>query len=465
MDVIRHPFSTLLLASLIPRIKRAALGCTIGLLILLQGTVALASSRIEGVRLWRSPEKTRLVFDLSDSVSHKIFSLPSPERLVIDITDTRLPGSLSGLNLDGTPISRLRWAQQKTGNLRIVLDLKKSANSRSFVLKPRGPYKHRLVIDLLDVRSKRVARESKLHQKKRDIIVAIDPGHGGEDPGAVGHGGVREKDVVLAISRELFMMFKRSRGFRPVMIRDGDYYVALRERTRKARKHSADVLLSIHADAFRRQGARGSSVFTLSQRGASSETARWLADRENTADLVGGEEGVSLDDKDDVLAGVLLDLSMTDSQNRSNRIAKLVLERLGKINRLHKRQVEQAAFVVLKSPDIPSILVETGFITNPGEAKRLSDRAHQRRLAQAIHSGVQTFFVTAPPAGSLLASDKRFRGTVRRGNSIYTVQQGDTLSGIAQRFRVRLDDLLLKNRLQAKDTIRVGQGLRIPEKG
>ena len=442
--------------------KRKALIFAAGLLALIQVTSATATSRIEGVRLWQSPEKTRLVFDLSASVKHKVFSLDNPDRLVVDITDTRLPGSLSNLKLGETPISALRWSQQDTGDLRIVLDLKKRASSRSFVLKPRGPYKHRLVIDLTESGSGSTPAQAKLQQQKRDIIVAIDPGHGGEDPGAIGHDSVREKDVVLAISRELFILFKRARGFRPVMIRNGDYYLALRERTRKARKHNADVLLSIHADAFRRQGAWGSSVFTLSQRGASSETARWLADRENTADLVGGEEGVSLDDKDDVLASVLLDLSMTDSQNRSNRIAKLVLERLGRINRLHKKQVEQAAFVVLKSPDIPSLLVETGFITNPDEAKKLKNRTHQRKLAQAIYGGVRAFFLKAPPTGSLLASDKRYRNSGTQDSSRYTVRQGDTLSEIAQRFRVRLSDLLRKNKLQASDMIRAGQKLNIP---
>ena len=419
-------------------------------------SVLAGSAVVQGVRLWRSPEKTRLVFDMSGSVVHKIFPLSNPHRLVVDINGTRLPGSLSDLQLGETPIKSVRWAIREGKDLRIVLDLKQEITPRSFILQPNATYGHRLVIDLFDQQTAATqTRRPEPVNSRRDIVVAIDAGHGGEDPGAVGHRGAREKDVVLAIAREVETLFKKASGFKPVMIRTGDYYISLRERTRLARVNGADVFVSIHADAYQRTSANGSSVFTLSQRGASSETARWLANRENNSDLVGGEDGVSLDDKDDVLASVLLDLSMTDSQARSDRIGSKVLGHLGRINRLHKKKVEQAAFAVLKNPDIPSILVETGFITNPTEASRLVTRAHQRKLARAIHSGVKEFFLKNPPAGTLIASN---RGT---GGS-HLVQRGDTLSGIASQHNVSLNRLLSYNSMQANDTLRIGQVIRIP---
>ncbi len=430
-------------------------------------SVALAASTaIQGVRLWRSPEKTRLVFDLSRGVEHKIFSLENPHRLVVDIDQTHLPGSLANLELKGTPVDKIRWATRDNKDLRIVLDLKDKVTPRSFVLQPNATYGHRLVIDLLDEKAAVTSARKPEPASNRDIVIAIDAGHGGEDPGAVGHRGAREKDVVLAISREVMSLFKKEKGFKPVLIRTGDYYVSLRERTRIARRNNADVFVSIHADAFNRKSARGSSVFTLSQRGATSETANWLANRENNADLVGGEDGVSLGDKDDVLASVLLDLSMTDSQSRSDKIGKKVLSQLGQVNRLHKSRVEQAAFVVLKNPDIPSLLIETGFITNPTEASKLVTRAHQRKLAKAIHSGVKDFFVRNPPAGTLIASQRNGSRTRvsanKRSPTTYKVKRGDTLSHIASRHDISLSQLLRYNRMGLHDTLRVGQVLRIP---
>ncbi len=423
-------------------------------------TALAAGAAVKGARLWRSPEKTRLVLDLSQSVNHKIFPLTNPHRLVIDVDGTRLPGSLDGLTLGKTPIKKIRWAMQKNNDLRIVLDLHEAITPRSFALKPNETYGHRLVIDLFD--KKAAAQTSKPAQPSatnRNIIVAIDAGHGGEDPGAVGHRGAREKDVVLAIAKEVAALFRKEEGFEPVLIRSGDYYISLRGRTRKARQSNADVFVSIHADAYRRKSASGASVFTLSQRGASSETARWLANKENSSDLIGGEDGVSIGDKDDILAGVLLDLSMTDSQARSERIGKQVLTQLGRVNRLHKKKVEQAAFAVLKSPDIPSILVETGFISNPTEASRLVTRSHQRRIARSVFNGVRDFFLKQPPAGTLIASRKNGRFQVAR---TYRVKSGDTLSGIASRHNTSLQNLLAANSLNINATLRVGQVLRIP---
>ncbi len=425
-----------------------------GLLLCFCAGLSLAQTRIDSARLWRSPEGTRLVFDLSRTVEHKIFRLDNPERLVIDIDNSRLKDGALRLELKGSPIERIRTAARNQQDLRVVLDLKRAVTPRSFVLKPNQQYGDRLVIDLLDQQQEApVATPSA--QRSNDVIVAIDAGHGGEDPGAIGHGGVREKDVVLAIAKELKALLEKEPGFKPVLIRSGDYYVSLRGRTKLARKHQADLFVSIHADAFKDKRARGSSVFALSHRGASSEAARWLAQKENSADLIGGVGAVTLDDKDEMLAGVLLDLSMTATLQASLAVGDQVLGAMGAINKLHKSRVEQAAFVVLKSPDIPSILVETGFITNPDEARKLGSRSYQKQMANKIFQGVRGHFHKLPPPGTWLANRKSAKP------ARHVVQRGDTLSGIASRYNVALSQLRSHNRIQ-NDRIRVDQVLMIP---
>ena len=418
-----------------------------------------ATAAVQGVRLWRSPDKTRLVFDLSGNAEHKLFPLNNPGRLVLDLQGVHLPGSLADLALGDTPIKKIRWAARNKNDLRVVLDLKDSITPRSFLLKPNDTYGYRLVIDLHDKASVAKPVVPQKPEAIRDIVVAIDAGHGGEDPGAVGHGGAKEKDIVLAIAKKLETLMVREKGFKPVLIRSGDYYISLRERTRLAREKNADVLVSIHADAFVRKSAHGASVYTLSKRGATSEAARWLANKENSSDLIGGEDGVSLDDKDDLLASVLLDLSMTDSQARSEKIGHQVLQHMGRFNKLHKSKVEQAAFVVLKSPDIPSILVETGFISNPAEARKLATKAHQSKLARSIHTGVRDFFLKNPPAGTLIAHNKDKRNNITK---TYKVQRGDTLTSIASEHDISLNRLLSFNSIDRNDPLRVGQTLQIP---
>ena len=287
---------------------------------------------------------------------------------------------------------------------------------------------------------------------RRDLIIAIDAGHGGEDPGATGPNRLREKDVVMAISRELHALLERDEGFSPTMIRTGDYYISLKGRRDIARKRQADLFVSIHADAFTRREANGASVYALSTRGATSTTASYLARRENEADLVGG---VRLSDKDDVLASVLTDLSMTNTLDHSLKVGDKVLRRMDTVARLHKRNVEQAGFAVLKSPDIPSILVETGFISNPGEAQKLGTREYQRKVAQAIHAGIRDWFIAQPPPGTLLAWRKQ------QGDQEYVIARGDTLSDIAQRFNVPVNRLRDHNGLR-DSRILVGQTLKIP---
>ena len=478
-----------------------ARGLLVGLGLLglgLAGGLAQAAS-VDNLRLWAAPDHARLVFDLSSPAEASVFSLDNPRRLVIDLDDSRLNTRVDALDLEGSAISTLRTGVRDGNGLRVVLELEREIEPRHFTLAPNDQYGHRLVVDLeypgesavedpIDpieamireqeiavqrARSEAVAGgrnpaevaapdvlESAAPHPRRDIIIAVDAGHGGEDPGALGPSGTREKDIVLEMAQRLARKVNATEGFRAVMIRDGDYYVGLRQRTRIAREQKADFFVSIHADAFNSPRPNGSSVYALSQRGATSETAQWLAASENEADLIGGVDGnLSLDDKDEVLRGVLLDLTMTATLNDSLTIGGQVLDRLGRVNRLHKSQVEQAGFVVLKSPDIPSLLVETGFISNPDEERRLRDGGYQQRMVDAIFGGIRGHFQRNPPPASLLAW-QRDNGRSTAGNE-YRIQPGDTLSEIAARHGVPVAQIRQANELNG-DVIRVGQVLRIP---
>lgn len=416
-------------------------------------------AEIMDVRLWRAPDHTRVVFDLSESVSHSIIELDNPKRLVVDIANAKLRDPLTDLPVDNTPIQRVRSGVRHGNDLRIVFDLGAAVRPKSFPLEANEKTGHRLVLDLFDKEPNQSLSQDPVIKSvdqlsdKRDIIVAIDAGHGGEDPGASGPNKLREKDVVFKIAKKLEARLAKTPGFKPVLIRSGDYYVSLKGRRDLARKHQADFFVSIHADAFRKASANGASVYALSTKGATSTAAKYLADRENSADLVGG---VRLADKDDMLAGVLTDLSMTATLDTSLSLGADVLHEIDGIAKLHKRKVEQAGFAVLKSPDIPSILVETGFISNPTEAQRLASSGYQDKMARAIQRGIEGYFKTHPPAGTLLAWQRA------QGGREYTIARGDTLSAIAQRFRVSLKSLKQSNGLSG-DTIRVGQKLQIPE--
>ncbi len=417
---------------------------------------------VSGVRLWTAPDHTRLVFDASAAIDHKVFSLEDPQRLVIDLQAVKLQASPPAPKAEDPLIRRIRSAERNGGqDLRVVLDLKQSVRPKSFLLKPNREYGHRLVVDLYPSvqaagKAAQAVTKSIDQARSRDVVIAIDAGHGGEDPGARGPKGTYEKNAVLAIARKLEALVEREPGMRPVMIRDGDYYVGLRQRMEKAHQARADLFISIHADAFRDRRVRGSSVYTLSERGASSEAARWLADSENAADLVGGVGGVRLEDKDQLLASVLLDLSQTAAMEASNEVAQEVHGELSKLGKTHKRQVQQAGFVVLKSPDIPSLLVETAFISNPREERKLNDPAHQRRLAAALMQGIRDFFHRSPPPGTWLADNRK-----PPSEHEYVISRGDTLSTIAQRHQVSLSILKQFNGLSS-DRIRIGQKLRIP---
>ena len=428
------------------------------LLVLLVHAAATVAAEVNGIRLWPAPDHTRLVFDLSGPVEHKIFQLENPHRLVLDLGGSRSKAGAPSLNLSNTPIASIRWAPRNERDLRIVLDLSRAVTPRSFVLGRNEQYGDRLVVDLYDremVTAKTVEDVIPDARKARDVIIAIDAGHGGDDPGAIGPGKIHEKKVVLQISQELKRLIDGATGYRGVLVRTGDYYIPLQKRTDIARQQRADLFVSIHADAFKAASAHGASVYALSRRGATSETARYLAQRENRADLIGGVGSVSLTDKDAMLAGVLLDLSMTATLDSSLDVGARVLKSMGRIARLHKKHVEQAGFVVLKSPDVPSILVETGFISNPSEAQRLSQADYQRKMASAIFQGVREYFDQSPPEGTLLAMNRHQSGTV------YVVNPGDTLSGIAQRHQISVSTLQRHNQLEST-RIRVGQRIKIP---
>ncbi|MBJ7548290.1 N-acetylmuramoyl-L-alanine amidase [Pseudomonas chengduensis] len=460
-----------------------ALVTAVGVLLAALAAEALAASDIRSVRLWRAPDNTRLVFDLSGPVQHSVFTLAAPDRIVIDVSGAKLATSLEQLSLANTPITGVRSAQRSADDLRVVIDLSAPVSPKSFTLAPNQQYGHRLVVDLFDQGSAPPATQTPsiaasappvpvtptqpppkltpVPNGKRDIVVAIDAGHGGEDPGALSPvKGQYEKNVTLAISRELQRQINAEKGFRAELVRTGDYFIPLRKRTEIARKKGADLFVSIHADAAPRASAFGASVYALSERGATSETARWLADAENQSDLIGGAGNVSLDDKDKMLAGVLLDLSMTASLSSSLNVGQKVLSNMGGITPLHKRRVEQAGFMVLKSPDIPSILVETGFISNPNEAKKLHTASHQQALARSITTGVKQFFHENPPPGTYVAW-LRDEGKIAAGPREHVVARGESLALIAQRYQISLASLRSANKLNG-DVIKVGQTLQIP---
>ncbi|MCX7271628.1 MAG: N-acetylmuramoyl-L-alanine amidase, partial [Burkholderiales bacterium] len=372
------------------------------------------------VRVWPAREYTRIALELDEALRHTELLVPDPPRLVVDLEGLELDAALRDLvakvRTDDPFIRQVRVGQFKPGVVRVVFDLKAEIAPQVFALAPAGSYGHRLVIDLYpaqpddplqallqDVREReereeRAARAVEPPAVTRLVTVAIDPGHGGEDPGAIGKGGTREKDVVLAIAQRLRERISREPNMRAFLTRDADYFVPLAVRVQKARRVQADLFVSIHADAFVRPDARGASVFVLSEGGASSSTARWLAERENQADLIGG---LNLGRRNREVAQLLLQMS-TDTQIRdSSNFARIVLGQLGTVGELHKPAVEQAGFAVLKAPDIPSVLVETAFISNPAEERRLADPDYQAKVAQAIHTGIRHYFIKYPPPARL----------------------------------------------------------------
>ncbi|MGZ5052565.1 MAG: N-acetylmuramoyl-L-alanine amidase [Methylobacter sp.] len=403
-------------------------------------------TNINGLKYWNTPDQTQMLFDVSSSPAHRVFLLNNPSRLVIDMRNANLKQALTQPPASHPLFSQVRAAMKNSTDVRIVVDLKKELSPKTMALRTNNldGHGHRLVIELLNkasdapvavaekaepkpphIAEKPVVEKVKVADSKpvvvepkpvkelqkvsarniepnpallapakaakhsKEIVIAIDAGHGGNDPGAHGQNGTEEKKITLAIAKRLANLINHQSGMKAVMVRKGDYYVDLRQRMQIARAAKADLFISIHADAFQDPTVKGASVYTLSNKGATSEAARWLADSENASDLVGG---VSLNDKEDVLASVLLDLSQTATQNASDNVAKKVLKNFERLGELHYTSVQKAGFMVLKSPDVPSILVETAFISNPSEETRLLNSEHQDKVASAIFEGVYNYF-------------------------------------------------------------------------
>ena len=417
-------------------------------------SVAAAGTTVENIRIWSENNKTRVVLDLSRPVEHNIFTLRGPDRLVIDLKDSRLAKTLAQMPQGAGTVKTIRSAIRANGQLRVVLDLNTAVRSRTFTAGPNATYGDRLVVDLQHVGSPApVKRASEGYRPGRDIVIAIDAGHGGKDPGAVGPKRTREKDVVLQISRELAKRINAEPGMKAVLVRDRDVYIDHRERMAIARRHKADLFVSIHADAVDDRRAHGASVYALSLKGASDEAARQLARRENAS--VGG---VSLDDKDDLLASVLLDIAQNESLDASLTVGNQIAREMGRVTKMHRKTVQQAGFLVLKSPDMPSILVETAFISNPSEERKLRDRSYQAKLSNSILAGIRQHFYTNAPPDTRIAMDLK-RQPARQVRHV--VARGDTVSEIAERYNVSSADIRRANKLSS-DRIRVGQTLSIP---
>ena len=347
-------------------------------------------SALTGIRISQASEDhTRIVFDLSKNIKHDLFVLADPHRIVIDLGDTRSSKALDASTQTTNILKGIRSAARDSGELRVVLDLNTKVRPRSFTLQPDGVSGFRLVVDLHTTNlnpTPIVTSEQQRRKKKKELIVAIDPGHGGRDPGAIGRKGTREKDVTLAVGKKLKALINNTPGYRAVLTRERDQFVVLRNRVKKARENRADLFLSLHADSFRNPRAKGASVYALSLNGASSEAARLIAEKENASDLIGG---ISLDDKDELIASVLLDLSQAATIQDSLELGSDVLKYMGKVSKLNNKQVQQAEFAVLKAPDMPSILIETAFLSNPKEERNLRSGKHQQKIAKAVFAGIK----------------------------------------------------------------------------
>lgn len=360
-----------------------------------------AATELRDVRVWASPDSTRVVFDLDGATEHTLFTLSNPDRLVIDLKNTQRSARFSEDAEVKGHVIQVRSGTQDGGTLRVVLDLNKSLKSKSFSLPPNESYGNRVVVDLFDEATASAKSVSpigpaapRLPMSDKPVIIAIDAGHGGEDPGARGLNGMWEKDIALSLARRLSALVDQEKGFKSVLIRDGDYYVGLRDRIEKAQGSQADLLVSIHANSFRDSSVRGTAVYVLSPKGASSEHAKLLAQRENMADLIGG---VEMQERDDTTRAVLIDIAQTSAIEASHDLGDRMLSEIGRVNTLQKRRVQQAAFVVLKAPDIPSVLIETAFLTNAQEARLLADPAHQAKLARSMLDGIKGYFENYRP--------------------------------------------------------------------
>lgn len=454
---------------------------------------ANAANQLEGVRIWAAPESTRVVFDLTEAPNYSYFAIEGPNRLVVDLKKSSTKLLLKNIDNNSKLIKGIRISKSpKKGDLRLVIDLVKPLNASLFSLPVTAPYGNRLVVDLEDktlttatavVSSTPMKTVTQAAQSSRDIVIAIDAGHGGEDPGSIGPSGVHEKKVALEISRRVASKINDTPGMRAIMIRSGDYFVNLNKRSELARNSKADLLISIHADAFTSPNPRGASVWVLSMRRANSEIGRWLEQKEKHSELLGGAgEIIQNTDNEQYLAMTLLDMSMNSSMAIGHSVAGDILKDLGAVTELHKSRPESASLAVLKSPDIPSILVETGFISNPKEERLLSSSRHQENIANAIYKGVSRYYHSNPPADTLLAQTRKsgnsasktaassgntrtptvYSGSTKSSNVKHKVSRGESLSAIAQQYRVPMSSIKQANKMKS-DVVQLGQTLVIPQ--
>lgn len=433
---------------------------------------AALAAELEDVRMWRAPDHTRLVFDLSGPIKYSLFTLDNPDRVVIDIQNTTQKARLDGLDFTASPIESMRSGVRDGTGLRVVLDLNTPTKPSSFTLEPNSEHSDRLVVDLYDLVNSpaptpSVAKVTPLptSQAKRDIVVAISAGHGGEDPGSISPDGrLKEKNVTLAISKALQRQINNMPGYRAIMIRESDYYVELKRRPQIARDSRADLFIAIHADWYRNSRAKGVTLYALSGERADRENTRRVVEKENSSDLLGGVGGdIALGGLDDDVALTLVSLQMAWSMEQSLIAGTRILESLGNVAFLRKDKVQQASLQVLNSPDIPSMLIETGYLTNPDDAKNLNSSSFQNQMASAIAKGVMNYFYDSPPEDTLIAWQKA-NGVVPTYSAIssrYVVKRGDSLSEIADKFGVSLSGLKSANKLTS-NTIRIGQELTIP---
>jgi N-acetylmuramoyl-L-alanine amidase len=429
----------------------------ISFLLMALSTPVFAKNTIEGLRIWPSPNTTRLVFDLANTPEYSYFTLNNPQRLVIDIENTPKNFDFKKVANDSEFIRKVRYSTAKNPRaVRVVIELNKKLEKNIFALPPTEPYGDRLVIDLNDPDSatQKIVLNSK-STTDRDIIIVIDAGHGGEDPGSIGPSGSYEKNVTLAIAKLLQSLINKEKGMKALMTRTGDYYISPNKRPQLARKHKADMFVSIHADAFTTPQPRGASVWVLSMKRANTELGRWLERTERHSELLGGAAEIIQDTANErYLAQTFLDMSMDHSLTTSYDVSRDMIKHLGKVTKLHKKTPQGASFAVLTSPDIPSILVEMGFISNPQEEKNLNWSEYRQKLAQSVFNGLKQHFKGSPPDGSLWAKWKQEKRTHR-------VRSGESLSLLAQRYNVQISTLKKANNLNT-DVVRIGQVLMIP---
>jgi N-acetylmuramoyl-L-alanine amidase len=413
-------------------------------------TVTSFASEIKNIRVWAAPDNTRIVLDLSSNAKYNMFTLDNPSRVVVDVERAKFLAQIDEITIIDTGIKRIRYGEHKK-RTRLVFDLEQPSTVNSFMLEPNESYGHRLVIDLsFKKKTVKALPQVSIPQHNKKFIVAIDPGHGGEDPGATGKRyNTKEKDVVLAVAKKLKKYIDNTPDMHSYLVRSGDYYIGLRNRMAEARDKNADIFISLHADSFKDPRANGASVYVLSDRGASSEAARWLAESENKADLIGG---VTLEDKGDILASVLLDLSQTATSNASFDLAESLIDDLKLTTQMHKKTVQRAGFMVLKSPDVPSVLVELGFISNKHGEQKLRQSRYQDQIAKSLFKGVRNYAKNKPRPVWQPSNIAKLQ---------HRVAPGDTLFEIAQRYNVSVTDLKSSNNVIEKD-IQIGDTIYIP---